>query len=250
MSVAAVQVEDLWVSYGNTCAVRGISFEIPKGEVFGFIGPNGAGKSTTIKVLATLLRQFRGWALVNGISVARNPQAVRERVDGCRPEDLAILIYTSGTTGKPKGAMHSHHGLVYTMRGYNTLVAQDERDERMCFLPLCHVAERMGGEYFAMYTGSVLNFVENPETVPENVREIAPTVFTAVPRVWEKFYSGVMIALKESTRLQQAAYAWSIGGSRRSLRLLKLFWCVSQPPEVTVTNWTPASTSRRASRHD
>ena len=80
MSVAAVQVEDLWVSYGNTCAVRGISFEIPKGEVFGFIGPNGAGKSTTIKVLATLLRQFRGWAMVNGISVARNPQAVREHI--------------------------------------------------------------------------------------------------------------------------------------------------------------------------
>ncbi|MBS0429179.1 MAG: long-chain fatty acid--CoA ligase [Proteobacteria bacterium] len=144
-----------------------------------------------------------------------HPQAVRERADGCRPEDLAILIYTSGTTGKPKGAMHSHHGLVYTMRGYNTLVAQDERDERMCFLPLCHVAERMGGEYFAMYTGSVLNFVENPETVPENVREIAPTVFTAVPRVWEKFYSGVMIALKEASGVQQAAYAWAIGVGRQ-----------------------------------
>ncbi|RYF73646.1 MAG: long-chain fatty acid--CoA ligase, partial [Comamonadaceae bacterium] len=101
--------------------------------------------------------------------------------------------------------------LVYTARGYNTLAAQDETDERMCFLPLCHIAERMGGEYFAMYTGSILNFVENPETVPENVREIAPTVFTAVPRVWEKFYSGVMIALKEASPLQQAAYKWSIG---------------------------------------
>ena len=133
------------------------------------------------------------------------------RVAGCRPQDLAILVYTSGTTGKPKGAMHSHAGLVYTARGYNRIVAQDERDERMCFLPLCHIAERMGGEYFALYTGSKLNFVENPETVPENVREIAPTVFTAVPRVWEKFYSAVTIALKESGRLQQAAYAWSIG---------------------------------------
>ena len=75
----------------------------------------------------------------------------------------------------------------------------------MAFLPLCHIAERMGGEYMALYTGTRLNFVENPDTVPENVREIAPTVFTAVPRVWEKFYSGVTIALKESTRLQQAA---------------------------------------------
>jgi long-chain acyl-CoA synthetase len=142
---------------------------------------------------------------------AAHPQAVQQRVDACQPDDLAILVYTSGTTGKPKGAMHLHRGLVYTVRGYNTLVSQDETDERMCFLPLCHIAERMGGEYFALYTGSKLNFVENPETIPENVREIAPTVFTAVPRVWEKFYSGVMISLKEAGWVQQAAYAWSIG---------------------------------------
>ena len=153
--------------------------------------------------------------------LAAHPQALEQRVAACRAEDLAILVYTSGTTGKPKGAMHSHGGLVYTMRGYNTLLAQDESDERMCFLPLCHIAERMGGEYFAMYTGSILNFVENPETVPENVREIAPTVFTAVPRVWEKFYSGVMIALKEASRLQQAAYGWSIGvGQQIAQRVL------------------------------
>ena len=118
------------------------------------------------------------------------------RSKACKPGDLAILVYTSGTTGKPKGAMHSHAGLVYTMHGYNTLVGQNEQDERMCFLPLCHIAERLGGEYHALYTGAKLNFVENPETVPENVREIAPTVFTAVPRVWDKFYSGVMISLE------------------------------------------------------
>lgn len=143
--------------------------------------------------------------------LADNAGALDVRVAGCRPEDLAILVYTSGTTGKPKGAMHSHRGLVYTARGYNRIVAQDESDERMCFLPLCHIAERVGGEYFGIYTGSVLNFVENPETVPENVREIAPTVLTAVPRVWEKFYSGVTIALRESGRFQQWVYAWSIG---------------------------------------
>jgi long-chain acyl-CoA synthetase len=142
---------------------------------------------------------------------AAHPGELMQRVKACQPDDLAILVYTSGTTGKPKGAMHSHKGLVYTVRGYNTLIAQDEHDERMCFLPLCHIAERLGGEYFSLYTGAILNFVENPETIPENVREIAPTVFTAVPRVWEKFYSGVMIGLKEATRLQQAAYAWSIG---------------------------------------
>ncbi len=145
----------------------------------------------------------------------QHPQLMAQRVATVKPEDLAILVYTSGTTGKPKGAMHNHKGLVYTVRGYNTLIARDENDECMCFLPLCHIAERLGGEYFSLYTGAKLNFVENPDTVPENVREIAPTVFTAVPRVWEKFYSGVMISLKEAGKLQQGAYAWAIGVGQR-----------------------------------
>jgi long-chain acyl-CoA synthetase len=142
---------------------------------------------------------------------AAHPTLVQERSNNVQPQDLAILVYTSGTTGKPKGGMHSHHGLVFSARGLNTLVAQTSDDQRMCFLPLCHIAERIGGEYFALYAGSVLNFVENPETVPENVREIAPTVFTGVPRVWEKFYSAVMIAIKESSKLQQITYAWGVG---------------------------------------
>ena len=102
-------------------------------------------------------------------------------------------------------------GITRWVRQANIRLPKLEVDERMCFLPLCHIAERIGGAFFAVYTGSVLNFVERPETVPENVREIAPTVFTAVPRVWEKLYSGVTIALKDSSKLQQAAYAWGIG---------------------------------------
>ena len=158
--------------------------------------------------LADLRALGREWA-------AGHPHALEDRVRECRPADLAMLVYTSGTTGKPKGAMHSHAGIAYTVRGYQRLLAQDEHDERICFLPLCHIAERVGGAYFALYTGTVLNFVEKPETVPENVREISPTVFTAVPRVWEKLYSGVMLGLKESSALQRAAFAWSIGVGRR-----------------------------------
>ncbi len=143
-----------------------------------------------------------------------HPGLFEQRLEARGPEDLAILIYTSGTTGRPKGAMHSHRGLVYTLRGYDRIGVSDWRDERMCFLPLCHVAERLGGAYLGIYTGSVMNFVENPETIPENVREISPTVFTAVPRIWEKFYSAVMIGIGESSKLQQAAYAWAIGVGR------------------------------------
>lgn len=133
------------------------------------------------------------------------------RIDSRGPKDLAILIYTSGTTGRPKGAMLSHQNVICTLRGYNSVIGQDENDERMCFLPLCHVAERLGGAYFGLYTGSKLNFVENPETVPENVREIQPTVFVAVPRIWEKFYSAISIAMSESNKFEQWAYKWAIG---------------------------------------
>ncbi len=139
------------------------------------------------------------------------PARWSERVAALQPEDLAILVYTSGTTGKPKGAMHLHGGLAWTVRQAALVLPQVEGDERMCFLPLCHIAERMIGEFSSIYAGSILNFVENPDTVPENVREIAPTIFFAVPRVWEKFYSAVTIAVKEAGRLQQWAYARAIG---------------------------------------
>ncbi len=146
---------------------------------------------------------------------AQHPNAVQQHAAACKSEDLAILVYTSGTTGKPKGAMHTHGGLVYAVHGFNSLFPHDDTDEAMAFLPLCHIGERMGGEYLALYTGARLNFVENPDTVPENVREIAPTVGKGVPRVWEKFYSSVTIALAESTRLQQTIYAWAIGVGRQ-----------------------------------
>jgi long-chain acyl-CoA synthetase len=145
---------------------------------------------------------------------ASHPGEFERRAALRRPADLAILVYTSGTTGKPKGAMLSHHNIVFSIRGFNWVIAQTEDDERMAFLPMCHVAERLGGVYYAMYTGTKLNFVENPDTVPENVREIAPTRFGAVPRVWEKFYSGVMIALAEGTRLQRWTYGIAIGIGR------------------------------------
>ena len=96
--MAFVEIDHLFVMYGRTVAVKGLSFEIPQGEVFGFIGPNGAGKTTTIKVLATLLRPHAGEARIGGVSVARRPRAVR-RMMGYMPdffgvyEDLTVNEY-------------------------------------------------------------------------------------------------------------------------------------------------------------
>ena len=165
------------------------------------------------------LEELRG----QGVAYDRlHPHEFDQRRVSREPADLAILIYTSGTTGKPKGAMHSHAGMVFVMRGYSRYLAQDENDERMLFLPLCHIAERIGGMYSCIYGGSILNFVENPDTVPENVREIAPTLFFAVPRVWEKFYSAVTIAIAEAGAIQQAVYKLSLSiGYAVAERVLK-----------------------------
>jgi long-chain acyl-CoA synthetase len=121
-------------------------------------------------------------------------------------DDLAILVYTSGTTGPPKGAMHSNRGVTHQMRHANDLFPSTDNEERLVFLPLCHVAERIGGYYISLALGSVMNFAESPETVPDNLREVQPTAFLAVPRIWEKFYSGVTIALKDATPFQNWMY--------------------------------------------
>jgi long-chain acyl-CoA synthetase len=149
-----------------------------------------------------------------------DPETWAARVASRKPSDLAILVYTSGTTGKPKGAMITHSNILAAVKVIATeSLRQNEDDQRMAFLPLCHVAERVGGQFLALYSGATLNFVENPETVPENVREIAPTVFLAVPRIWEKFYSAVMIRLKEATALQRLAYGWAIEQGRQAADL-------------------------------
>ncbi len=142
---------------------------------------------------------------------AAHPGEWERRTALRKPADLAVLIYTSGTTGRPKGAMLSHANLLVAAKLYTEAFEQHPDDERMCFLPLCHVAERIVGVYTALLSGTRLNFVENPETVPENVREIAPTVFGAVPRIWEKFYSVVTIRVREATPLAQLAYKLAIG---------------------------------------
>jgi long-chain acyl-CoA synthetase len=136
-----------------------------------------------------------------------------ELVDSRGPDDLAILVYTSGTTGPPKGAMHSHRNVVCQMRNCmhpELSLSWYEGDERLAFLPLCHVAERVAGSYYSIATGCCSNFAESPETVPDNIREVQPTLFGAVPRVWEKFYSGITLALKDATPLQQWAYRRAI----------------------------------------
>ena len=142
-----------------------------------------------------------------GRNHAQGREALWEEMVASRSaNDLAVLVYTSGTTGPPKGAMHANRSVVHQMRYASDFVPASDNEERLVFLPLCHVAERVGGYYTSLALGSVMNFAESPETVPDNLREVQPTVFLAVPRIWEKFYSSVAIALKDATAFQNWMY--------------------------------------------
>ncbi len=163
---------------------------------------------------------FDGFLAQGAAYDREHPGQWEELIQVAEPDEMAILVYTSGTTGPPKGAMISHRNLVFQCVNATRLLDLKREENRLVFLPLCHVAER-GFAYFSIYTGTVLNFIENPDTVPENAREVQPDQFFAVPRVWEKFYSGVRIALADATPLQRWAYDRAIGiGYRRADRRL------------------------------
>jgi long-chain acyl-CoA synthetase len=133
------------------------------------------------------------------------------RVAASKAEELALLVYTSGTTGPPKGAMLSHRNVIFQLRNADAFIPLDSDGEQLAFLPLCHVAERTFTTFLPLKSGAIANFAESVETVPANVREVAPTTFFAVPRIWERFYSGIAIRMKEATWTGRTAYRWAIG---------------------------------------
>jgi long-chain acyl-CoA synthetase len=132
-------------------------------------------------------------------------------VASSRADELAILVYTSGTTGPPKGAMLSHRNVIFQLKNADAFIPLEENGEQLAFLPLCHVAERTFTAFLPLRSGAIANFAESVETVPDNIREVAPTTFFAVPRIWERFYSGIAIRMKEATWMGRAAYKWAIG---------------------------------------
>ena len=150
-----------------------------------------------------------------------HPGAFDSMVEIARAEDLAILVYTSGTTGPPKGAMLSHRNILFQLGYSDFLTEPREGDQQLSFLPLAHIAERTFSVFYPLHSGATVNFAENIDTVPLNVREVAPAVFFAVPRIWEKFYSGVELRMREATLAGKLAYGWAIriGGRMAQARI-------------------------------
>lgn len=136
-------------------------------------------------------------------------------------DDLAALVYTSGTTGLPKGAMLSQRYIIFQMSLAPDYLRLTPDDEVLTYLPLCHIAERIFSVWLPLKQGSTINLAESPETVAQNLQELSPTYFFAVPRVWEKFYSRITTAISEATWVGQHAYKVALrAGMRRAEKLI------------------------------
>lgn len=126
-----------------------------------------------------------------------------------RNEDLATIIYTSGTTGNPKGVMLSHNNLLSNVLACVYSIPADEHSNVLSFLPVCHVYERML-HYLYMYMGSSIHFAESLDTVGENIREVKPEVFTAVPRLLEKVYDRIIAKGDEQKGIKRFLFFWAL----------------------------------------
>jgi len=157
--------------------------------------------------------------LAKGDSV--ETRAYLDRVESLKPEALATLIYTSGTTGPPKGVMLSNENLAWTSNvaiGITTITAEDCA---LSYLPLSHIAEQMFTLHIPITTGARVYFAESIEAVPENLKEVQPTIFFGVPRIWEKFHAGISAKLKEATGVKAQLVKWA----------MKVGWEANQTPD-------------------
>lgn len=155
----------------------------------------------------------------------KDPGAFQRLLDEVKPDDVAIMVYTSGTTGPPKGAMLTHSNIINFLYAQMQVIPQTEDDEVISYLPLCHVAERIMSVFLPISSGATVNFAESVETVNMDMREILPTFFLAVPRIWEKMMAYVIVKIKDATWLKRKCYqvcvpwgeqysdAWLSGGA-------------------------------------
>ena len=135
--------------------------------------------------------------------------------------DLSVLIYTSGTTGPPKGAMLTHHNCIWMGKAITSDNPMYDTDEVMSFLPLCHIFEQLFSILGHITVGYTVNFVEGLDTVTDNMKEISPTVGHAVPRIWEKYYSAVLIRMADATWFKRMVFnlAYTVGQKRADLAM-------------------------------
>jgi long-chain acyl-CoA synthetase len=180
------------------------------------------------------------------------PTCVTGRMDAIDPQDTAMMIYTSGTTGRPKGAMISHNNILGLTESFTRTVAFRADDELLSYLPLAHIYENLLSVFQAIYSGGTVNFVESMNTLPLNLRELSPTIFASVPRIWEKFMSTIEIRMSDSTLVKRVFYRLAVRVGLRYVRtdknsgqrilwgLLAALFSGALPPEAAAGTGTGA----------
>lgn len=123
---------------------------------------------------------------------ARLAPLLKERAEGAKPDDVAILVYTSGTTGPPKGACLSHRYIINSVESLRRTIPIYDTDVSFSYLPFCHVAERISGLYNRLYAGASAYFVDDLARLGEYMLEVKPTVFASLPRFFEKIYARII----------------------------------------------------------
>ncbi len=169
---------------------------------------------------------------------AANARELEARMAAAKADDVMTLVYTSGTTGPPKGAMLTNANTDYAI---DVIVNTPERtpdgkppspdDQALTYLPLCHVAERVFSTWSLVGAGVVLNYAESPEAVFANLREVQPTLFFAVPRIWEKLHAGIMIRGADASPFKKLILN----------RAMKAADWIGKTRTENGGNWTPAT---------
>ena len=143
-------------------------------------------------------------------------RAVEERTAALRPDGVAVLIYTSGTTGPPKAVMLSHNNITWVSDSAQKLGDTSGDDQLLSYLPLAHIAEQVFTIHGAASIGYAVWFVESLLKLPDNLKEVRPTFFFGVPRIWEKFHAGISAKLASAPPSKKMIFEWATGVGRRA----------------------------------
>ncbi len=148
-------------------------------------------------------------------TAARDPALFERLIEERGLAEIPMLVYTSGTTGPPKGAMLSGASLAHAVAIAAQTWSASPDDRLLSYLPLCHVAEKLFSIHIPIATGASANFAESVDTVPENLREVKPTIFLGVPRIWEKMAAGVAIRARDADPLKRLSFRIWLAVGRR-----------------------------------
>ncbi len=151
---------------------------------------------------------------------AKNPELIKNLTKVVEPNDVATLIYTSGTTGEPKGVMLTHANLMSSVVNAGTDYNFSHKDKPLSVLPLSHVFER-SGMYVYIFNGMAVYYAESIDKAADNLREVAPTIFVGVPRIFEKVYAKAKVKAAQESRAKELIFDWAIDVGKKYALLVE-----------------------------